>query len=191
MALSSGGRKLFAEVAGFVGVLALGAVMLTHRPQTEALVESTLGIHFPRPVEPAPTEAKTDDGDVRTNRGRSVELTAATNGHFFAEAEINGRSVKVMVDTGAGMVAMTYNDARGAGFSLRDSDFTLRTTTANGVGRAAPVVIDRLTIGDIEVRNVKAAVMEDGKLETTLLGMTFLSRLGTVAMKSGRLVLEE
>ena len=55
----------------------------------------------------------------------------------------------------------------------------------------APVTIGRLTIGDITVRNVEAAVCERGKLTTTLLGMSFLSRLDRVDMRSGVLVLQD
>ena len=57
--------------------------------------------------------------------------------------------------------------------------------------RAAPVTIDRLSIGDITVCNVPGAVLEAGKLNTTLLGMSFLSRLQRVDMRSGMLVLQE
>lgn len=123
--------------------------------------------------------------------GRSVELQAQRNGHYFAEAEINGRQVDVMVDTGATMVALTYEDALRAGFSPRRSDFTHRVSTANGIARVAPVLIDRIQIGDILVRDVRAAVLEEGKLGTTLLGMSFLSKLSSVSMRQGRLVLEE
>ena len=122
---------------------------------------------------------------------RSVELTSQQNGHFFAEAEINGRPVTVMVDTGASMVALTYDDARRAGVVPRDSEFTQQANTANGLAKFASIEIDRISIGGVEVRRVQAAVMEEGKLDTTLLGMSVLSKLGSVAMRSGRLVLEE
>ena len=120
-----------------------------------------------------------------------MELRAGAYGHTHAGAEINGRPVNVMVDTGASMVALTYEDARAVGLYVRDSDFTHRVSTANGYGRVAPVTIDRVSIGDITVRNVPGAVMEPGKLGTTLLGMSFLGRLQRVDMRSGMLVLQE
>ena len=123
--------------------------------------------------------------------GRVVELRAGSYGHFHATAEINGRPVGVLVDTGASMVALTYEDARAAGLFVRDSDFTHRVSTANGMARVAPVTIDRVSIGDITVRDVPGAVMEAGKLGTTLLGMSFLSRLQRVDMRSGMLVLQD
>ena len=122
-------------------------------------------------------------------RGRIVEIRAGAYGHYYASVEINGRSVDVMVDTGASIVALTFDDAERAGLYIRDSDYTQRVNTANGLARIAPVMLDRVSIGDITVRNVPAAVSEPGKLSTSLLGMSFLSRLQRVDMRSGVLVL--
>jgi aspartyl protease family protein len=120
-----------------------------------------------------------------------VELRAGRHGHFETRAEINGRSVEVMVDTGASLIALTFEDAERAGIYVKDSDFTQRSQTANGVARAAPVMLDRVSIGDITVRNVRASVAERGRLHVTLLGMTFLSRLSRTEMRGGTLVLYE
>jgi aspartyl protease family protein len=87
--------------------------------------------------------------------------------------------------------ALAFDDARQAGVFVRDSDYTQRVSTANGYARVAPVILDRVSIGDITVRNVPAAVSEPGSLATTLLGMSFLGRLQRVDMRSGTLVLQE
>ena len=71
---------------------------------------------------------------------------------FETEAEINGRDIDVMVDTGASLVALTYDDAERAGIFVKPSDFTHRAQTANGIARVAPVTISRIQIGDITVR---------------------------------------
>ena len=121
----------------------------------------------------------------------SVALHADSRGHFVTVAQINGRPVDVLVDTGATMVAMSYEDAERAGVSVRSSDYTQRVRTANGIARIAPVILDSVSIGDIELRNVEAAVSEPGLLGTTLLGMTFIKRLGRAEMRSGILILQE
>jgi aspartyl protease family protein len=125
------------------------------------------------------------------SRGRVVELKAGTHGHYYASAEINGRPIDVLVDSGASLVALTYDDARRAGLYVRDSDYTHRVSTANGPARVAPVTLDRVSIGDITVRNVPAAVSEPGKLATSLLGMSFLGRLQQIDIRGGVLVLKE
>ena len=141
----------------------------------------------------------TDTGSARTEgtraspipRGRVVELKAEAHGHYYASAEVNGRPIDVLVDSGASIVALTYEDAYRAGLSVRDSDYTHRVNTANGPARVAPVTLDRVSIGDITVRNVPAAVSEPGKLGTSLLGMSFLGRLQQIDIRSGVLVLKE
>lgn len=126
---------------------------------------------------------------IATGFDREVHLKASENGHFFSDVEINGRNVSVVVDTGATGVALTYEDARAIGISLIDSDFNMYSRTANGTARIAPVVLERVQIGDIEVRDVEAFVAEPGKLFQTLLGMSFLRRLSHIDIRGGELVL--
>ena len=135
--------------------------------------------------------ASRDVQSCQTRRGRTVEIRAGAYGHHYASIEINGRSIDAMVDTGASIVALSWEDAERAGLYIRDSDYTQRVNTANGLARIAPVMLDRVSIGDITVRNVPAAVSEPGRLNVSLLGMSFLSRLQRVDMRSGILVLQE
>jgi aspartyl protease family protein len=135
--------------------------------------------------EPAATEPV-----VPGRSGRRVELRADRSGHFFAGAYINGGRIEVMVDTGATIVALSYEDAGRAGIFPRDADFTGRVSTANGVARVAYVTLDAVSIDDITVRGVRAAVAEPGRLNTSLLGMSFLGKLRT-EIAGGTLVLED
>ena len=135
--------------------------------------------------------ASSGRASASSSLGSAVELRADRMGHFVTSAEINGRSIDVMVDTGASIVAFTWEDAERAGIYVRPADFTHRVQTANGDGRIALVTVDQISIGGITVRDVRAAVSERGKLNTTLLGMTFLSRLSRAEMRRGTLVLEE
>jgi len=132
-----------------------------------------------------------DTQDATRAQPGTVTLPAGDYGHFRAEADINGRDVDVMVDTGASLVALTYEDARRAGIVVKPSDFTHTAQTANGIARVAPVTIPRISIGDITVRNVAGVVSERGASERTLLGMSFLGRLSRVEMRGSTLLLQE
>ena len=66
-----------------------------------------------------------------------------------------------------------------------------RVNTANGVARVAPVMLDQISIDDITIRNVRAVVAERGRLNQTLLGMTFLGQLSRAEMSRGILTLQE
>lgn len=106
----------------------------------------------------------------------SAELARGADGHWRAEARVNGRKVDVLVDTGATLVALTQEDARAAGIDTRNLRYSERVRTASGTARAATVTLERIQIGNVRVRDVEAMVIERG-LSVSLLGMSFLSRL--------------
>lgn len=196
MALSSGSQRLLIDLGGWVVALGIGAVAIVHFSEVKAIGRQVLGL----PAQVAAVEITDKGGDridsaeraePRSSFGRTVELRSGSNGHFVADADINGRLVSVMVDTGASMVALSWEDAQAAGVTPRNSDFTGRVNTANGVARVAPITLDRVSIGNVMVRNVRAVVSEPGALQQTLLGMSFLGQLRRAEMRSGRLVLEE
>jgi len=136
--------------------------------------------------------AREDAGQATSQRsvGGTMVLRAGRNGHYFANARINGRQIDVVVDTGASSVALTYEDARALGFNPAPADFTGTTRTANGTGRFAPVTLAEVRIGPVRVTNVRAAILPRGKLGTTLLGMSFLGRLSRADIRSGEMILK-
>jgi aspartyl protease family protein len=148
-------------------------------------------ISYSRQVVAATPGAGDKSAEKAATSSGAVELKSSSGGHFAASIEVNGRSVDTMVDTGATMVMLTYEAAERAGIYPRSSDFTMRMETANGMSKAAPVMLDRVAIGSILVRNVQAAVAERGKLRTNLLGMSFLGRLKKFEIQSGTLILQD
>ena len=121
--------------------------------------------------------------------GKKVRLAADARGHFVADFKLNGRSVEALVDTGATTVAINRSTARRIGISLDRDDFKYEVRTANGIIRAAGIVIERVRIGRISVENVPAAVLEDAALDGTLVGMSFLNRLSKFHVENGALLL--
>jgi aspartyl protease family protein len=189
MALTSGTRRLLREAASWAVVALIGAAAFIQYDELKSGAERLLGLPPSAGVE-APQDAA-DEVEAVARLQSIVEIKAGRNGHFNTEAEVNGRRIEVMVDTGATMVALSYEDAERAGIYLDRGDFNRAVTTANGVASVAPVTLDRVSIGDITVRHVPAAVAEPGRLKTSLLGMSFLSRLSRFDMRSGVLVLQE
>jgi aspartyl protease family protein len=193
MQVSSGTISLFSSVVlAIVGATGLAWAM-KHPGTITSLMASVLPKTAPQVHTQQALTATEEPVNTLSNPGAqgTVTLEAGDHGHFFAEVEINGRSVDVLVDTGATLVALTSEDAQRAGIFVHPSDFTHTVSTANGVARVAPVTIDEISIGDITVRNIRAAVAERGKLAQTLLGMSFLSRLSRVDMRDGALILQE
>ena len=128
----------------------------------------------------------------RSSGGRRVTLEADGRGHFQTEATINGRSVPVLIDTGATSVALRFEDMSRLGIRAPlPSEYTVPIATANGNARAARVVLPEVRVGDVRVRKVDALVMPERMLSTSLLGMSFIRRLSNVEMADGRLTFVE
>lgn len=109
-------------------------------------------------------------------RGSDAQVVRAADGHYWAEALIEGRAVRVMVDTGASVVVLTREDAARLGVRLKDSDFATTVQTASGPVGAAPVTLDHVAVAGARVDHVQALVVKDG-LPHSLLGMSYLGRL--------------
>lgn len=105
--------------------------------------------------------------DVRIERGR--------DGHFFAPGLINGRLVHFLVDTGAFTVAISMNEADRLGLDWRNGKRFL-AGTAGGETASYSITLASVTVGDITLNNVSAAVIVANMNEDILLGMSFLEQ---------------
>ena len=92
---------------------------------------------------------------------------------YQTSATINGRTVQVLVDTGANVVALNSGHARSLGV-----DYTAgapgQVETASGSINAWIVTLRSIDVGGIRVENVQASVVEGDFPTTILLGMTYL-----------------
>jgi aspartyl protease family protein len=121
----------------------------------------------------------------------ATTVTLSNNGRGFqVEARIDSRSIDFIVDTGASAIALRETSAAKLGIHPAARDYTIKMQTANGVGKAARVQLDRVEINGITVRDVAAVMVADEALSTNLLGMTFLSRVKWTHDR-GKLVLEQ
>ena len=77
----------------------------------------------------------------------SIELRRASDGHFHAEALVNGVPVRFLVDTGASEVVLSAADAVRVGIDPASLSFIGRARTANGVVATAPVRLARVELG--------------------------------------------
>jgi aspartyl protease family protein len=124
---------------------------------------------------------------VMTEQG-AVLLRRGPDGHFRLQAEVNGAPVTFLVDTGATDVVLTREAARRAGLDPDALRYTRRAQTANGIARFAPVRLERLEFAGLSARDVPAAVSE-GRLFTSLLGMSYLDRFRRISVEGDRMLL--
>jgi aspartyl protease family protein len=160
-----------------LGVLA-GAV-LTGGSLTERIAK--IGLSRPAPAAaPVPAPPGTE---------ASVTLAQDLSGHYRAHPQVEGRVLRMLVDTGATLCVFTREDADRIGLRVAERDFTAKVGTANGTVPAAPVRVREMRVGGIAVRDVEALVLPSGRLETSLLGMSFLRRLRGFEVAGGRMIL--
>jgi aspartyl protease family protein len=120
--------------------------------------------------------------------GADAQVVKGADGHYWAEANIDGKAVRVLVDTGASVVALTRADALRLGVDPDPEAFTGKVQTASGVVRAAPVQLKTISVAGARVDRVEALVVEQG-LEYSLLGMSYLGRLSAFSATPAGLTL--
>jgi aspartyl protease family protein len=118
----------------------------------------------------------------------SVTLPRDPSGHFFLTLEVQGTPVRFVVDTGATHMVLSRRDALRVGIDPDALVYTGRAQTANGTVRTARVSLAEVALGDFVDTDVTAWVNE-GELELSLLGMSYLSRFERIEIERGRLVL--
>ncbi len=186
MAYHSGVKTLLREAVSWMAVVTIGFGGVYFFDDIRSLAAKTIAIAVPLSEPSIPEPRSSDEGFER-----SVTLKADGRGHFVTRAYINGQPIVVMVDTGATRLALTYEDADRLGLRPRDSEFTMKSNTANGIARAAPITINSARIGDVEVKNLQGSISEPGRLGVTLLGMEFIRRLERFELRGQELMLVE
>ncbi len=146
-----------------------------------------------KPAAPVETAAVAAPGGavtpVVTTAPNAITLNADERGHFLTDAVVDGRSLRMVVDTGASACVIMEEDAERLGLRPSPSEFRQEVATANGVIRVAPVRLNQVRIGAVSVRDVEAVVVPRGRLHVNLLGMSFLRRLHDFNIAGGRLTL--
>lgn len=120
--------------------------------------------------------------------GGETRIPLSRDGHYWIEAEINGHRVPFLVDTGATLTAVSHDTARMAGLKPRGGGLPIRLQTANGTIAAHLTSIDSLRFGNVAASGLDA-VIAPGLGETNVIGMNLLSRLASVRMERGELIL--
>lgn len=121
--------------------------------------------------------------------GGVVEVPRAFDGHYYLTLDIDGRDVDFVVDTGATDIVLSRDDAERLGFDTGALAYTGLAGTANGMVRTARVALPSVTLAGVTDRNVPAVVNE-GEMSGSLLGMRYLQSFSRLEISDGRLLLE-
>jgi aspartyl protease family protein len=107
-----------------------------------------------------------------------TRVTIPTNEHrqYITSAQINGVATRVLVDTGANILALNSGAARAMGVDYKRG-IPGRVQTAAGVVSAYRVMLESVDVGGIRVNHVEASVLEGAFPDTVLLGMSYLQHV--------------
>lgn len=120
--------------------------------------------------------------------GHLVFLKSA-DGHFHVDALVNGAKINFIVDTGATDLVLSPNDAEKIGYKLSELKYDRLYITANGMVKAASILITSVEIGGIQFRDVDASI-NSAPMQSSLLGMSFLERLEYYKFQDDQLILK-
>lgn len=125
---------------------------------------------------------------LRQTEAGKIVVPRARDGHYYLQLLINDVPTRFVVDTGATDMVLTQADAERAGLDPATLTYLGRANTANGEVRTAFVKLDNVSLGDVNDHNV-SAVVNQGEMAQSLLGMGYLQRWGRIEIAGGQLIL--
>lgn len=137
--------------------------------------------------DPDSTESSISSGHDVEASTEAIVLDRSHDGHFYADTEINGQTIRMLVDTGASAIALAREDARRAGIGVSIGMPQVIGQGAGGDVHGEVVSLDRVALGGTEAEKVHAVVLDQGQV--SLLGQSFLSKFESVEIKGDQMVL--
>jgi aspartyl protease family protein len=147
-------------------------------------VGTVIGLAIPSSKRPQAATAVAPQSD---GQPQETVLERERNGHFYVHAKVNGELVRFLVDTGASGVSLTVEDAQRVGIPVNPDEFEYIGEGASGPIRGKLVTLDEVDVDGKKVDHVSGAILEGSQL--SLLGQSYLSRMGEVQMRGDYMVL--
>jgi aspartyl protease family protein len=116
----------------------------------------------------------------------TVQIWPDATGMYTVDGSINQFPIKFLVDTGASTVAMNKHQAKRLGLDYKFNSVEGAATTASGIARTYYLTLKRVKVGEIELNEVPAVVIDGDFPLVSLLGMSFLNRVDM--MRNGRVL---
>jgi aspartyl protease family protein len=167
----------------FVAAVALGWMMPAPQQAAKSMTEQAPAEQLQAQQEPSSAEVSDEylDSD-------QVVLQRQADGHFYADADVDGAQLRFLVDTGASGIALTAADAEAMGINWDEQGLQKVGRGVSGDVFGKPVLIKSISVGHFVAHNVPAAVIPEG-LDVSLLGQSFLSTVGKLNIEQNRMTL--
>lgn len=168
-------RSALGMVLGWIGIFALALVAYSYRGELGQVAGRV--------------QSEVTGAAAQKVVGQTLRLQLAPDGHYWAQGEINGTSVRFLVDSGATITALSEDVARSAGLNIDSMMPGVIVQTANGPVQASRSNIATLALGPVRTSDLPV-VVSASLGDVNVLGMNFLSRLKSWRVENGEMVLE-
>lgn len=176
----------FLAMAAMIAAASVGVASMASRSKEDAATATSAE----RPADDGPWGQSGHRGSAlpTTSSSGEVRLGRSPDSHFYADADVDGTSIRMMVDSGASIVALTRRDAEAIGINVDSLPIAGNARTAGGEVPLRAVILDSVEVDGIEVRRVEAAVI-DADMGVSLLGQSFLAKLEAVNVEGDTMTL--
>ncbi len=116
-----------------------------------------------------------------------IRIPQSVDGHFYVEAEVNGRPLRFLVDSGATMTTVGRQSAIAAEISISNGRNTM-VRTGNGIVKVATGTARVFDVGPIKRGDIGLHIADSE--EFNVLGMNYLSSLKRWGVEGRWLILE-
>jgi aspartyl protease family protein len=168
-------------------LMVIAAAIFASLVRTEKSAMTSAGEAVPQTsgsLEPESVPASTASGGAPV---AGVQLRRQPDGHFYADVEVNGAKLHMLVDTGATEIALSREDARSAGLATSIGMQEVIGRGADGDVHGEAATLDRVSLGETTAEGLPAVVLDSG--EQSLLGQSFLSKFDRVEIEGDKMVL--
>lgn len=109
--------------------------------------------------------------------GTTVSIAPDSHGMYRVNGSINGHLSSFIVDTGATLITMNKHEARRFGIDYMRTGIKAVSSTASGIENIYVVNLRTVSVGDIQLETVPAAIHDSDYPEVILLGNSFLNKV--------------
>ena len=170
-----------------VWVIAIGLLgaLVSHQPprrspSPEELFDNATGSD-------GQAEAVRNSSDSTPSQDGSLDIPRSSDGHFYADVDVNGTKLHMLVDTGATEIALSREDARNAGIATSIGMNDVVGRGADGSVHGEVVTVDRMSLGNSKAEAMPAIVLNSG--DQSLLGQSFLAKFASVEIHGDTMTL--
>src|SRR4051812_40397024 len=171
----------------FIWIVVLGILgsAVTHLPSRRSSSPQELMVDASGTEGASNTAATTE---TTASQDGALDIPRSDNGHFYADVDVNGSKLHMLVDTGATQIALSREDARSAGIATSIGMNDVVGEGADGSVHGEVVMVDRLSLGSVKAEAMPAIVLNSGG--QSLLGQEFLAKFASVEIHGDTMTLK-